>query len=76
MTDCSPRSKLADGLLATLIEHAQSAGVQQIVGVVLATNGATLGLARSMSFSVNTEPGHVSVLRIRRDLAAGNTQLH
>jgi len=63
-------------LLATLIEHAQSAGVQQIVGVVLATNGAMLGLARSMSFSVNTEPEDATVLRIRRDLAAGNTQLH
>jgi acetyltransferase len=63
-------------LLATLIEHAQSAGVQQVVGVVLATNEAMLGLARSMGFSVNAEPGDATVLRIRRDLAAVNVQPH
>jgi L-amino acid N-acyltransferase YncA len=63
-------------LLATLIEHAQGAGVQQVVGVVLATNEAMLGLARSMGFSVNAEPGDATVLRIRRDLAAVNAQPH
>ena len=63
-------------LLATLIEHAQSARVQQIVGVVLATNEAMLRLARSMGFSVNAEPGDATVLRIRRDLVAVNAQLH
>lgn len=63
-------------LLATLIEHARSAGVQQIVGVVLATDVAMLRLARSMGFSVNAEPGDATVMCIRRDLAAGNTQLH
>jgi acetyltransferase len=63
-------------LLATLIEHAHSAGVQQVVGVVLATNEAMLGLARSMGFSVNAEPRDATVMRIRRDLAAVNAQLH
>ena len=63
-------------LLATLLEHAQSAGVRQIVGVVLATNVAMLRLARSMGFSVNAEPGDATVMRIRRDLAAVNTQPH
>lgn len=63
-------------LLATLIEHAQSARVQQIVGVVLATNEAMLRLARSMGFSVNAEPGDATVLRIRRDLVAVSAQLH
>ena len=63
-------------LLATLIEHAQSARVQQIVGVVLATNEAMLRLARSMGFSVNAEPGDATVMRIRRDLAAVNAQPH
>jgi acetyltransferase len=63
-------------LLATLIEHAQSARVQQIVGVVLATNKAMLRLARSMGFSVNAEPGDATVLRVRRDLAAVNAPLH
>jgi hypothetical protein len=42
----------------------------------LATNVAMLRLARSMDFSVNAEPADTAVLRIRRDLAAGNTQLH
>jgi GNAT superfamily N-acetyltransferase len=63
-------------LLATLIEHARSAGVQQIVGVVLATDAAMLRLARSMGFSVNAEPGDATVRRIRRDAAAVNTQPH
>jgi acetyltransferase len=63
-------------LLATLIEHAQSVGVQQVVGVVLVTNEAMVGLARSMGFSVNAEPGDATVLRIRRDLAAVNAQPH
>jgi acetyltransferase len=63
-------------LLATLIEHAQSARVEQLVGVVLATNEAMLRLARSMGFSVNAEPGDATVLRIRRDLVAVNTQPH
>ena len=63
-------------LLATLIEHAHSAWVHQVVGVVLATNKAMLGLARSMGFSVNAEPGDATVMRIRRDLAAVNAQPH
>lgn len=63
-------------LLTTLIEHAQSAGVQQIIGVVLATNGAMLRLARSMGFSVKAEPGDATAMRIRRNLAAVNAQTH
>jgi len=63
-------------LLATLLEHAQSAAVQQIVGVVLATNAAMLRLARSMGFSVNAEPGDATVMRIRRDLPPVMSQPH
>ena len=63
-------------LLATLIEHAQSARVQQIVGVVLATNVTMLRLARSMGFAVTSEPGDATVMRIGRDLAAANTHPH
>src|SRR5207302_5615991 len=37
-------------LLATLLEHAQGAGVREAVGVVLAINKAMLRLARSMGF--------------------------
>jgi acetyltransferase len=76
IADAWQRLGLGRRLLATLIEHAQSAEVQQIVGVVLATNVAMLRLARSMGFSVNAEPGDATVRRIRRDLAAGNAQLH
>ena len=63
-------------LLATLTEHARSAGVQQIVGVVLATNVTMLRLARSMGFAVTSEPGDATVMRIGRDLAAANTHPH
>jgi acetyltransferase len=76
IADAWQRLGLGRRLLATLIEHAQSAGVQQIVGVVLATNVAMLRLARSMGFSVNTEPRDATVMRIRRDLAAVNAQPH
>jgi len=76
IADAWQRRGLGRRLLAALIEHAQSAGVQQIVGVVLATNVVMLGLARSTGFSVSAEPGDATVMRIRRDLAAVNAQLH
>ena len=63
-------------LLATLIEHARTAGVREAAGVVLATNKAMLRLARSMGFSVTAEPGDATVMRIRRDLRNVNAQPH
>jgi len=63
-------------LLATLLEHAQTAGVREAAGVVLATNVAMLRLARSMGFAVSAEPGDATVMRIRRDLRTMNTQPH
>jgi acetyltransferase len=63
-------------LLATLLEHAQTAGVREAVGVVLATNKAMLRLARSMHFAVTAEPGDATVVRIRRDLRILNAQPH
>ena len=63
-------------LLETLLEHAQTAGVREAVGVVLATNKAMLRLARSMGFAVTAEPGDATVMRIRRDLRTMNTQPH
>ena len=63
-------------LLATLLEHAQTAGVREAVGVVLATNKAMLRLARSMHFAVTPEPGDATVVRIRRDLRMLNAQPH
>jgi len=63
-------------LLATLLEHAQTAGVREAVGVVLATNKAMLRLARSMGFAMSAEPGDATVVRIRRDLRILNAQAH
>src|SRR6266478_3970081 len=63
-------------LLATLLEHAHTAGVREAVGVVLATNKAMLRLARSMGFAVTAEPGDATVVRIRRDLRILNAQPH
>jgi GNAT superfamily N-acetyltransferase len=63
-------------LLATLLEHAQTAGIREAVGVVLATNKAMLRLARSMHFAVTAEPGDATVVRIRRDLRILNAQPH
>jgi acetyltransferase len=63
-------------LLTTLLDHAQTAGVREAVGVVLATNVAMLRLVRSMGFVVTAEPGDATVVRIRRDLRAVNAQAH
>jgi acetyltransferase len=63
-------------LLATLLDHAQTAGVREAVGVVLATNVVMLRLVRSMGFAVTAEPGDATVMRIRRDLRTVNTQPH
>jgi len=63
-------------LLATLLEHAQAAGVREAVGVVLASNKAMLRLARSMGFAVTAEPGDATVVHIRLDLRTLNAQPH
>ena len=56
-------------LLEALLEHAKEAGVDEVEGIVLATNRAMLSLARSLGFSVSAEPGDATVVRIRRSLA-------
>ena len=63
-------------LLMTLLDHAQTAGLHEAVGVVLATNVAMLRLVRSMGFAVTAEPGDATVVRIRRDLRTMNAQAH
>ena len=55
-------------LLETLLEHAESAGVREALGTVLATNVAMLRLVRSMGFTVKPEPGDATVRRISRQL--------
>ena len=63
-------------LLETLLGHAQSAGLREAVGFVLATNKTMLRLASSMGFAVRPEPGDATVVRIRRDLRTTNAQSH
>src|ERR1700682_6469010 len=55
-------------LLETLLEHAESAGIREAAGVVLATNVAMLRLVRSMGFGVEPEPGDAMGRRINRHL--------
>jgi acetyltransferase len=55
-------------LLETLLEYAESAGIREAAGVVLATNVAMLRLVRSMGFTVKPEPGDATVRRISRQL--------
>jgi acetyltransferase len=55
-------------LLETLLEHAESAGVREALGTVLATNVAMLRLVRSIGFTVKPEPGDATVRRISRQL--------
>ncbi len=61
-------------MLARLLEHAQSAGVREAAGVVLASNKPMLWLARSMDFVVVAEPEDTAVMRIRGDLRTANPQ--
>jgi acetyltransferase len=63
-------------LLTRLLEHAQTSGVHDAVGVVLATNVAMLRLARTMGFAVTAEPGDATVVRIRLDLDSATVEHH
>ena len=67
-------------LLETLLEHAESEGIREAAGVVLASNVAMLRLVRSMGFTVKPEPGDATVRRISRHLrtvrATVNAQPH
>jgi len=60
-------------LLGTLIEHARSAGIREIVGVVLARNTPMLELARSMGFSVSAVPEDATIVNVSLPLQT-NTQ--
>jgi acetyltransferase len=57
-------------LLATLIEHAQAAGLDEMVGIVLAGNKAMLRVARGMGFVPSPDPEDPDLVRITRDLRA------
>jgi L-amino acid N-acyltransferase YncA len=76
LADAWPGKGLGCGLLETLLEHAEGAGISEATGVVLSTNVAMLRLVRSMSFAVRAEPGDATVRRISRQLATSGTQQH
>jgi acetyltransferase len=70
---------LARRLMGSLMQAAAEAGLQRMVGDVLATNRAMLALARSLGFKVMHHPGGgAQVLRLERDLhfAAAAAPLH
>ena len=62
------------GLLEILLEHARDAGLDEMAGIVLATNTSMLKLARSLGFAVAAEPDGATVRRIRRPLRVANSQ--
>jgi acetyltransferase len=76
IADARQGQGLGRRLLEALLEHAKEAGVDEVEGIVLATNRAMLSLARSVGFSVSSEPGDPTVVRIRRSLAESNRQPH
>ena len=60
---------LARRLLRALLRAAAEAGLQRLVGDVLATNQAMLSLAQSMGFQVARHPdGGAQVLRVQKNL--------
>jgi acetyltransferase len=60
---------LARRLLDKLLESAAADGLLAMVGDVLATNHAMLGLARSLGFTVQRHPdGGAQVVQVRREL--------
>jgi acetyltransferase len=76
IADARQGQGLGRRLLEALLEHAKEAGVDEVEGIVLATNRAMLSLARAVGFSVGSEPGDATVVRIRRSLAKSNPQPH
>jgi acetyltransferase len=63
-------------LLEALLEHANSAGIQQMEGVVLSTNKAMLGLARSAGFTIAADPDDATIVQVRRALGLPSAQVH
>jgi GNAT superfamily N-acetyltransferase len=61
---------LARLLLETLMRAARDRGFARIEGYVLATNGAMLGLAKTLGFERDKSPEGPTVALVRRDLAS------
>lgn len=63
------RLGLGQRLLCTLLRSAADAGLQRLVGDVLATNASMLALARRLGFSVMAHPdGGAQIVRVERTL--------
>lgn len=76
IADARQGQGLGRRLLEALLEHAREAGIDEVEGIVLATNRAMLSIARSLGFTVSAEPGDATVVRIRRRLGNRNSQSH
>jgi acetyltransferase len=74
IADAWQRKGLGYRLLEVLLEHARDAGLDEMTGVVLATNTPMLRLAHSVGFAVTAEPDDATVRRIRRPLRVVNSQ--
>lgn len=71
VADAWQRLGLARRLLRTLMRSAADAGLQRLVGDVLATNGAMLALVRSLGFRAMAHPdGGAQIVRVQRELTA------
>jgi acetyltransferase len=74
IADAWQRRGLGRRLLEVLLEHARDAGLDEMTGVVLATNTPMLRLAHRMGFAVTAEPDDATVRRIQRPLRVANNQ--
>ncbi|MBI2318583.1 MAG: GNAT family N-acetyltransferase [Betaproteobacteria bacterium] len=65
---------IGEMLMRHLIAPARKAGLKTMIGDVLATNVAMLGLARKLGFAVSAHPEGAELKRVTLDLAAGKEQ--
>ena len=75
VADDRQRQGLGRRLLQALLDHAQEAGVQELQGIVLATNRGMLSLARSLGFTISRDPDDATVLNVRRHLQPARQQV-
>lgn len=74
IADAWQRKGIGRRLLEDLLEHARTAGLDEMVGIVLATNVPMLRLARSLGFIVMAEPDDATLRRIQRPLRVAHSQ--
>lgn len=62
------RFGLATRLIDTLDEHARDAGLERLVGDVIATNSAMITLLRKLGFALRSHPGDARLMQASRML--------